>query len=88
MGGHNVLALPQGRFAVRADEVRLGSEGTEAVVTNVEYQGAHVALSARAADDQDILALIPEAAFFNDPKHPGDAVRLTWDEGRLHRLHA
>ena len=88
MGGHNVLALPQGRFAVRADEVRLGSEGTEAIVTNVEYQGAHVALSARAAGDQDILALIPEAAFFNDPKHPGDAVRLTWDEGRLHRLHA
>ncbi len=88
MGGHNVLSLPQGRFAVRADEVRLGSEGTEAIVTNVEYQGAHVALSARAAGDQDILALIPEAAFFNDPKHPGDAVRLTWDEGRLHRLHA
>ena len=86
MGGHNVPALPQGRFAVRADEVRLGSEGTEAIVTNAEFQGAHVALLARAAGDQDILALIPEAAFFNDPKHPGDAIRLTWDEGRLHRL--
>jgi putative spermidine/putrescine transport system ATP-binding protein len=88
MGGHNVLALPQGRFAIRADEVRLADIGTEAVVTTVEFQGAHVALSARAAGDQDILALIPEAAFFKDPKHPGDAVRLAWDEGRLHRLHA
>ena len=86
MGGHNVLALPHGRFAVRADEVRLATSGTEAVVTGVEFQGAHVALSARAAGDQDILALIPEAAFFADPKHPGDAVRLAWDEGRLHRL--
>jgi putative spermidine/putrescine transport system ATP-binding protein len=86
MGGHNVLALPQGRFAVRADEVRLAETGTEAIVTTVEYQGAHVALSARAAGDQQILALIPEAVFFNDPKHPGDAIRLSWDERRLHRL--
>ena len=88
MGGHNVFTLPQGRFTVRADEVRLGAEGTEAVVVNVEFQGAHVALSARAAGDQDILALIPEAQFFANPKQPGDAIRLTWDEGRQHRLHS
>jgi putative spermidine/putrescine transport system ATP-binding protein len=88
MGGHNVLALPKGRFAVRADEVRLAATGTEAVVSAVEYQGAHVALTARAAGDQDILALIPEALFFSNPKNPGDAVHLAWDEGRLHRLDA
>ncbi len=92
LGGHNVIALPQGHFAVRADEVRLAdagtTEGTEAVVRGVEFQGAHVALTAVAAGDQEILALIPEAAFFADPKAPGDAVRLAWDEGRLHRLHA
>ncbi|MBP1806295.1 ABC transporter ATP-binding protein [Rubellimicrobium aerolatum] len=88
MGGHNVIALPQGRFALRADDVRLAPEGAEAVVRAVEYQGGHVALTARMAGEQELLALIPEAAFFADPKHPGDAVRLAWDEGRLHRLHA
>ena len=74
LGGHNVMALPQGRFALRADEVRLGAGGSDAVVTSVVFQGAHVALTARAAGDQEILALIPEAAFFADPKSPGDAV--------------
>ena len=88
MGGHNVIALPQGRFALRADGVRLASDGAEAVVRAVEYQGGHVALTARLAGDQEVLALIPEAIFFADPKSPGDAVRLAWDEGRLHRLHA
>ena len=86
IGGHNVIALPKGRFAVRADEVRLAAAGTEAVVTSVEYQGAHVALTARAAGEQEILALIPEARFFDDPKSPGDAVCLTWDAARQHLL--
>ncbi len=88
IGGHNVLALPQGRFAVRADDVRLVADGTEAVVTAVEYQGAHVALTSRITGDQDILALIPEAEFFADPKNPGDAVRLSWAADRAHLLEA
>lgn len=86
IGGHNVVSLPQGRFAVRADEVRLDAEGDEAVVSAVEYQGAHVALTSRIAGDQDVLALIPEAEFFADPKNPGDAVRLSWNKDRAHRL--
>jgi putative spermidine/putrescine transport system ATP-binding protein len=88
MGGHNVLVLPQGRFALRADEVRLDARGAEAVVRAVEFQGAHVAVTAEMAGAQEVLALIPEAQFFDDPKNPGDAVRLAWDEGRLHRLTA
>ena len=32
--------------------------------------------------------MIPEAAFYAAPKSPGDAVRLTWDESRIHRLSA
>ncbi len=88
MGGHNVLVLPQGRFALRADEVRLDAGGAEAVVRAVEFQGAHVAVTAEMAGAQEVLALIPEAQFFDDPKNPGDAVRLAWDEGRLHRLSA
>ncbi len=89
MGGHNVIALPQGRFALRADAVRLappGAGATEAVITGLEYQGAQVALSARIAGDQELLALIPEAAFYAHPKSPGQTVNLTWDAGQLHPL--
>ena len=86
IGGHNVIALPQGTFAVRADEVRLLADGTEAVVTAIEYQGAHVALTSRITGDQDVLALIPEAAYFADPKNLGDTVTLAWDETKAHRL--
>jgi putative spermidine/putrescine transport system ATP-binding protein len=88
MGGHNVLALPRGRFAIRADAISLAPSGTEAVISAVEYQGAHVALTARMAGDQDILALIPEATFFAAPKSPGDTVHLAWDDHLLHPLHA
>jgi putative spermidine/putrescine transport system ATP-binding protein len=88
IGGHNVVVLPQGRFAVRADEVRLAPDGTEAVITAVEYQGAHVALNTRIAGDQEVLSLIPEAEFFKDPKNPGDTVRLTWSADRAHPLEA
>jgi putative spermidine/putrescine transport system ATP-binding protein len=86
IGGHNVVVLPQGRFAIRADEVRLAPDGTEAVVTAVEYQGAHVALNTRITGDQEVLSLIPEADFFDDPKNPGDIVRLTWRADRAHPL--
>ena len=88
MGGHNVLALPQGQFALRADAVRLTAMGTEAVVQSVEYQGTHVAVTARAAGDQDILAVIPEAEFFAAPKSPGESVRLGWQDSDLHALTA
>ena len=86
IGGHNVIALPQGSFAVRADEVHLVPQGTEAVVTAIEYQGAHVALTSRITGDQEVLALIPEAAFFSNPKNLGETVTLAWDETKAHRL--
>lgn len=86
IGGHNVIIAPQGSFAVRADEVRLMTRGTEAVVTAIEYQGTHVELTCRIAGDQDVLALIPEATFFSDPKSLGDTVMLAWDETKAHRL--
>ena len=76
LGGHDVLALPKGRFAICADVVRLSDQGREAAVTAVEYQGAHVGLTARTVGNLDVLTLIPEAAVFADPKFPGDAVRF------------
>lgn len=86
IGGHNVLDLPHGHFAVRADEVLLVQNGTEAVVMAIEYQGAHVAVTSRISGDQDVLAIVPEAAFFVDPKNLGDTVMLAWDELKAHRL--
>lgn len=86
LGGHNVITFEGRKAALRADDVRFGSTGLAATVTSVEYQGAHFALNARTETGDDILALIPDQEFFNMPKNPGDAVMLTWDEGRLHRL--
>jgi len=86
IGGHNVIAVPTGRIAVRTDAVRLAPDGPEAVITAVEYQGTHVAVTAMITGAQEVVAMVPEAAFFADPKNPGDAVRLSWDEDRAHRL--
>ena len=87
MGGHNVLTLDGGRFALRTDEVRLAEGGHPATVSTVEYQGDRVAVTARMGE-AEVLALVPEGEFFAKPKNPGDAVGLAWDEGRLHRLQA
>lgn len=89
MGGHNVIALPEGHFAVRADAVGLTTAAAgklEASVMAVEYQGTHVAVTARAAGDQDIIAIIADRHFFDDPKNPGDLVGLTWEKENLHKL--
>lgn len=86
MGSHNVLRHTKGLVALRADAVRFGETGAAATVTAVEYQGGHVALYARLADDQEILAQIPETVFFTTPKSPGDAVTLAWDDTNLHAL--
>ncbi|MBE9637596.1 ABC transporter ATP-binding protein [Salipiger mangrovisoli] len=91
MGGHNVLALPQGRFAIRNDLTRLAPQQgakLDGRVTSVEFQGAHVAVTILTAGDQDVTAWVPEAQFFSDPKSPGDGVGLSWDEQALHPLRA
>lgn len=88
MGGHNVITFDGAKAALRADDVRFGTTGLAATVTSVEYQGSHVALNTRTQAGEDVLALIPDHTFFDTPKNPGDAVMLSWDEGRLHRLQA
>jgi putative spermidine/putrescine transport system ATP-binding protein len=87
IGGHNVIDLDGARYALRADEVRLADGGRPATVSQVEYQGDRVAVTAKLGA-AEVLALVPEDTFFANPKNPGDAVGLAWDEGRLHRLMA
>lgn len=89
MGGHNVVALPEGHFAIRSDSVRLTGQGEGRIdgkITGIEYQGHHVSVTAKIAGDQDVTALMPDAAFFGHPRSPGDAVGLTWEQDQLHRL--
>lgn len=91
MGSHDVISLPEGQFAIRADEIELTSPDTgalKAVVTGVEYQGIHVAVTTTLASNQEVTALLPDKDFYADPIHPGDAVGLTWAEDKLHKLTA
>lgn len=89
MGGHNVVALPDGQFAIRADAVSITEPTTESVEGNViavEYQGTHVSVSARITGDQEMIALIPDTTFFARPYHPGDRIGLHWDTNEQHKL--
>ena len=88
IGGHNVIDLEGGKATVRADAVRLTQDGLPATVVAVEYQGASVAVTTQTETGAEVLALLPEDQFFASPKSPGEPVRLSWDEGRLHRLQA
>ncbi|MEO1540672.1 MAG: ABC transporter ATP-binding protein [Pseudomonadota bacterium] len=89
MGGHNVIALPEGHFAIRSDRLDLTESGAgrlDGMITSIEYQGAQVSLSVRAAGDQDLTALLPEHAFFEKPIQPGQRVGLAWEDTALHAL--
>lgn len=91
IGGHNVISLAEGRFAIRTDAVGVLQDEPGKMPGNisaVEYQGAHVSVSARIAGDQEISALVPEDTFFNNPFNPGDQVGLIWDDANLHKLTA
>ncbi|GAA0310210.1 ABC transporter ATP-binding protein [Rhodovulum strictum] len=91
MGGHNVIALPQGHFAIRADRIAVTGPDKgrmEGRVTGIEYQGASVALTLMTAGDQEITALLPEEQYFVQPIQPGDGVGLSWDDANLHALNA
>jgi putative spermidine/putrescine transport system ATP-binding protein len=91
MGGHNVIALPQGHFAIRTDAVSISppDKGViEAYVTSVEYQGTHVSLTTRITGDQEVIALLPDTAFYSNPHHPGDRIGVHWDAKNQHQLTA
>ena len=88
MGGHNVITLNGARHAIRQDEIRIGDSGLPATVQAIEYQGDRVAIASQTEAGEALIALMPEAAFFSNEISPGAQVRLTWEEGRLHRLQA
>ncbi|MFQ6546507.1 ABC transporter ATP-binding protein [Aestuariibius sp. 2305UL40-4] len=91
LGSHNVIALPEGKIAVRSDELRLTApDGArlQGRVTGVEYQGTHVALRAMIGGEQEVTALLTDKDFFGQPKDLGEAVGLDWDRKAAHALSA
>ncbi len=91
MGGHNVIALPEGNVAIRTDAVTTTTPQAgrlEASILAVEYQGTHVSVLTKVAGDQEVTALMPDAAFFANPHSPGDQIGLTWETESQHQLTA
>ncbi len=91
LGSHNVIALPEGKIAVRSDALHMRApEGArlQGKITNIEYQGTHVTLTAAIAGDQEVTALLSDNDFFGAPKEMGEAVGLDWDNEAARALSA
>ena len=89
MGGHNVLSLPQGQIALRSDAMSIApAQGgrLDGKVSNIEYQGTHVALTAQVAGDQEVTALLSDEAFFAAPTELGQVIGLNWSDQAAHPL--
>ncbi|MCY4334196.1 MAG: ABC transporter ATP-binding protein [Litoreibacter sp.] len=89
LGSHNVVSMPDGMVAVRSDALQLTS--TEAAklpgtITNIEYQGTHVALTAAVPGEQEVTALLSDKDFFGNPKELGEAIGLNWEAEAAHAL--
>ena len=93
MGGHNVIPLPRGAVAVRADRTQLSREPLPAAdnvlaatVRSVEYQGPWVLLTLSANGLTDLHVMLPEARFDAAPWRPGETTCAHWAEADMHRL--
>ena len=93
MGAHNVIALPSGTVAVRADRLTLQRSASErsrvASVRAVEYQGTYVQVSlapqGEAADAQ-WTATVADNTFDAQPLVPGETVHVSWAAAEAHAL--
>jgi putative spermidine/putrescine transport system ATP-binding protein len=89
MGGHNVMAMPQGLVAVRTDRTLLrpaGQGSAQATVRGVEYTGTGFAVTLAGPAGEEWQALVGEATLRERPLEPGEAVGLGWDEKDLRHL--
>lgn len=70
-------------IAVRTDHVRIAGDaepglGFTGTVTNVEYRGSSVKLTASGAGIEDFTAIVSDTDFFARPVAVGDTVPLAW----------
>ena len=82
IGGHNVIAGPNGLVSVRADRCRIDGPPTpgslNAVVDGVEYQGPAVRVTAVPYNHAPVSILLADSVFFAGPVAPGDAIIVSW----------
>ena len=89
LGSHNVVSMPDGMVAVRSDALQLTSADAAKLpgrITNIEYQGTHVALTASVPGEQEVTALLSDKEFFGSPKELGEAIGLDWEAEAAHAL--
>lgn len=89
LGSHNVVSMPDGMVAVRSDALQLTTQETAKLpgtITNIEYQGTHVALTAAIPGEQEVTALLSDKEFFGNPKELGEAIGLDWEAEAAHAL--
>ncbi|MEZ5906643.1 MAG: ABC transporter ATP-binding protein [Geminicoccaceae bacterium] len=70
--------------AVRTDRVRLAEApakglGFTGIVSNIEYRGATLKLSAEGGGIEEFTAIVDDRSFFARPVKVGDAVPLSWE---------
>ena len=96
IGGHNILVQDDRKVAVRNDHLRLVSmkadalaardAAIDALVSQIEYQGAHVRVSLMTSAGQDLTAEIPDHEFDAAPVSVGQAIHATWNPARASPL--
>lgn len=89
LGSHNVVAMPEGMLAVRSDALKVTTDKAAKLpgtVTNIEYQGTHVALTATVHGAQEVTALLSDKDFFGNPTELGETIGLDWDAEAAHAL--
>ena len=82
LGSHNVVSMPEGMLAVRSDALKITNPNgakLPGTITNIEYQGTHVALTAAVPGEQEVTALLSDKDFFGNPKELGEAIGLDWE---------
>lgn len=89
LGSHNVVAMPEGMVAIRSDALKVTNDKSAKLtgtITNIEYQGTHVALTASVQGGQEVTALLSDKDFFGNPKELGQAIGLDWEAAAAHAL--
>jgi putative spermidine/putrescine transport system ATP-binding protein len=88
IGGNNVVPIDGRLYGIRADRLRLngGSDGLEATVRDVEYQGVFVLVSLRTNENLDLTAIVAERQFNDDPVAIDQSITVSWDRADLHEL--
>ena len=90
IGNHNVITVPDGKIAVRADKCRIGTPNggpfVSGRVTAVEYQGSMVRVALMTDPGDEASALVPDGAFYAAPVEPGQTTTVSWSPQDAHKL--